>query len=203
MMTHLRLSNAIGAAVFKLLFGHRFARLGRGSRIVAPVAIERPDRIVIGDGVYVAAATCLAVSPNGPQADQAVLAIGDGSKIGRFNHIYACTSVRIGKKVLTANGVYISDNLHGHKDPAVPIMDQPLEVTSAVEIGDGSWLGHNACVIGARLGRHCVVGANAVVTRDAPDHSVLVGAPARIIKRYDPAVGQWRKTSPDGEFEAN
>jgi acetyltransferase-like isoleucine patch superfamily enzyme len=82
----------------------------------------------------------------------------------------------------------------------MPIMHQPILQKGVVEIGEGSWLGHNACVIGARIGRHCVVGANAVVTRDVPDFCVLVGAPAIIIKRLDIDTGIWKPTHTDGTF---
>lgn len=38
---------------------------------------------------------------------------------------------------------------------------------------------------GVSIGKHCVIGANSVVTQDIPDYSVVVGAPAKIISRYD------------------
>lgn len=50
-------------------------------------------------------------------------------------------------------------------------------------IGEGSWIGENVCVCGANIGKHCVIGANSVVTKDIPDYSVAVGCPARIIKK--------------------
>ena len=62
-----------------------------------------------------------------------------------------------------------------------------------VEIGEGSWLGENVCVLGAIIGRHCVIGANSVVTKDIPDYSIAVGAPAKVIKRYDFTTNSWQK----------
>jgi hypothetical protein len=44
------------------------------------------------------------------------------------------------------------------------------------------------------------VGTNAVVRGTFPDYCVLVGAPARIVKRYDAISGIWRRTAPDGSF---
>jgi acetyltransferase-like isoleucine patch superfamily enzyme len=156
---------------------------------------------VLGDDVYIAYKTFLAALPHTGHAD-CLLEIGSGSRIGRFNHIYATHRVVLGANVLTANNVYISDNLHGYRDPDVPILRQPLVQIGRVEIGEGSWLGHNACVLGARIGRHCVIGANAVVTHDIPDLCVAVGAPAIIIRRYDTTAGAWRPTGPDGTFAA-
>lgn len=199
MIPHLRLANAVRARLFRLLFARRFAAFGRKTLVVAPIAIEGASRIHLGESVYVAAQTCLAAQPHGGGED-CRLEIGDGCRIGRFNHIYATRRVVLGPSVLTANGVYISDNAHAFRDIARPVVDQPIEQLQDVEIGEGSWLGHNACIIGVTIGRGCVVGANAVVTRNLPDYSVAVGAPARIIRRYDAGTGEWRRTEPDGTF---
>ena len=52
-----------------------------------------------------------------------------------------------------------------------------------VSIGEGSYIGINAVIVGnVRIGRHCVVGANSVVTKDVPDYGVAVGSPAKVIK---------------------
>jgi len=49
-----------------------------------------------------------------------------------------------------------------------------------IRIGRGVWLGAGVIVLGGvTIGDHCVVGAGAVVTRSAPDHSFLAGVPAR------------------------
>ena len=51
-------------------------------------------------------------------------------------------------------------------------------------IGDGSYIGINAVIVGnVRIGKHCVIGANSVVTKDVPDYCVAVGSPARVIKK--------------------
>jgi len=61
-------------------------------------------------------------------------------------------------------------------------------------IGEGSWIGTKVSIIGSvRIGKHCVIGANSVVTKDIPDFSVAVGAPAKVIKRYDFERKEWIK----------
>lgn len=199
MIPHLRLANALRARLFRLFFAGRFAAFGRKTLVLAPVAIEGAERIHLGEDVYVAAHSCLAAQPHSG-AQTCRLEIGDGCRIGRFNHIYATRRVVLGRKVLTANGVYISDNTHAFRDVGRPVVDQPVEQLQDVEIGEGSWLGHNACIIGVTVGRGCVVGANAVVTQNLPDYSIAVGAPAKIIRRYDAGTGEWRRTEPDGTF---
>ncbi len=200
MIFHIQLANAIYARAFRLLYGWRFRAFGRGTSVVFPAGIESPGNIGLGEGVYVGYRSYLAAVPH-TSATQCLLEIGDGCSIGRFNHIYATQRVVLGKHVLTANGVYISDNVHGYRDVTVPILQQPIRQNGVVEIGEGSWIGHNACILGVRIGRHCVVGANAVVTHDMPDFSVAVGAPATIIRRYDPDTRIWRTTYPDGGFK--
>lgn len=185
--------------LFRLLFARRFAGFGRGSSVIFPAGVDGAANITLGDDVYIAYKTYLAALPHTGQSE-CRLEIGHGCRIGRFNHIYATQRVVLGAHVLTANNVYISDNLHGYRNPEVPILQQPIVQNGVVEIGEGSWLGHNACVLGVRIGRHCVIGANAVVTHDIPDHCVAVGAPAAIIRRYDPALQAWRRTHPDGSF---
>lgn len=131
---------------------------------------------------------------------EARLVIGNGCTIGHFNEIYATKSIIIEDNVLTADRVYISDNLHGYEDPDIPILKQPIKQKGTVRIGEGSWLGVGVAVIGANIGKHCVIGANAVVTHDIPDYSVAVGIPAKVIKRYNPYTERWEKTRPDGSF---
>ena len=93
-----------------------------------------------------------------------MLTIGNRSTLGFNNHITSVNKVIIEEDVLTANNVYISDNIHEYSDVTMPIIKQPIRFQGSVRIGKGSWLGENVCVIGASVGRNSVVGANAVVT---------------------------------------
>ncbi|MBK9571149.1 MAG: acyltransferase [Chitinophagaceae bacterium] len=133
-------------------------------------------RVYIGSYVYINTGVWLASMPVNEKTDSRLL-IGDGTYIGRFCHIYATSSIEIGKKVLIADKVYISDNIHGYKNINLPVIDQPVEQLNTVIIGDGAWLGENVCVIGASIGKNSVVGANAIVTKNIPDYCVAVGSP--------------------------
>jgi len=58
-------------------------------------------------------------------------------------------------------------------------------------IGAGSLIGMGATILnGARIGRECLVGANALVTegKSFPDRSLIVGAPARLVRTLDDAA---------------
>ncbi len=181
-------------AKIKSLFFYpfQFKYFGKKSRIDKPLRIEGKKYIEIEDKVYVQPYTWLACQPlTGYQSP--ILKIGKGSTIGNFNHIYATQSIIFENDVLTADKVYVSDNLHDYEVLDRPIIQQPIKQVNNVRIGEGSWLGENVCVIGASIGKHCTIGANSVVTHDIPDYSVAVGAPARVIKQYNFETKQWEK----------
>lgn len=53
-----------------------------------------------------------------------------------------------------------------------------------MSIRDGSYIGINVVIVGnVKIGKHCVIGANSVVTKDVPDYCVAVGSPAKVIKK--------------------
>ncbi|HEY1674315.1 MAG TPA: acyltransferase, partial [Streptosporangiaceae bacterium] len=97
----------------------------------------------------------------------------------------------IGDDVFTGPYVYITDQNHEYADPDVPIGRQ-WPANAPVSIGAGSWLGAGAIVLpGSCIGRHVVVGAGSVVRGQVPDHCVVAGVPARIIRSYVAGDG-WR-----------
>lgn len=176
-----------------------FKEFGRNSKLNRPLRIQGPKNISIGKEVKINDQTWLAAWPL-TNKDYARLIIGDYATLGDFNHIWATHQIIIGKRVLTANHVYISDNLHDYKDVNKAIVSQPIVQLSDVNIGDGAWIGENVCIIGASVGKNSVIGANSVVTHDIPDFSVAVGSPAKVIKRYDFDLKIWRKTDSKGNF---
>ena len=90
--------------------------------------------------------------------------------------------VHIGRDALIAAGVHIPSGgaTHDFSDLTVPIRLQPHH-RSVVRVGEGSWIG-SAAVVMADVGRHTVVGAGSIVTRELPDFAVAAGSPARVIR---------------------
>jgi acetyltransferase-like isoleucine patch superfamily enzyme len=166
----------------------RFRAFGRHVSIRRPVCLRGMRYIALGDRVIVKQHGWIEANP---MDNKCLLSIGTGTSIGCFCHIYAMQQVEIGADVLMGSGVYIADCTHEYRDVSRPVIAQGARVVAPVSIGDGSWIGQHAAILGARVGRHCVVGANAVVTNDVPDYCVVSGAPARIIKRYDPETQDW------------
>lgn len=176
---------------FLWLNRRRFKYVGKNARVYKPLKVDGIENISIGDNVVVHDNTWLAALPL--TGCDVQLIMEEGVTLGFYNHIYSTRSIIIEKNVLTADKVYISDNLHSYEDVSIPVIKQPIKQCNPVVIGEGSWLGEHVCVIGASIGRHCVIGANAVVTKDIPDYSVAVGIPARVIKRYNFDRKQWIK----------
>ena len=171
---------------FSLLAGGAFAEFGPRSVLQPPVRLAGEARIAIGSDVWVGAGSWLQSLSDEPGI---ALAIGDGTSVSGNVVISAAHSVRLGKKVLLARGVYISDHIHNYGDTTTAVLDQGIGRLEPVEIGDGAWLGENVVVCpGVTIGRGAVIGANAVVTADVPAHSLAVGAPARVVRSFHRSV---------------
>ncbi len=179
---------------YRLFWGHSFGSFGKGSIIVSP-RIFNPKYIYIGKNCLINDKVWLASSGNGSK-----LIIGNRVRIGRFSEIFAIQSITIEEGVVMAENTYISDNTHSFDDVNIPIRDQEVIPLNNVVVGSGTWIGRNACIMGCKIGRNCVIGAFSFVKKDIPDYCVAVGSPARIIKRYNPQSGQWEKTDKDGNF---
>lgn len=107
--------------------------------------------------------------------------IGDHTRVGLHNTIIG--PVIIGNHVNLAQGITVTALNHNFDDSNKRIDEQGVS-TSAVIIEDDIWVGANAVILpGVTIGHHSVVAAGAVVTKDVPPHSLVVGVPAKIIKK--------------------
>ncbi|MHB8262230.1 MAG: acyltransferase [Acidimicrobiales bacterium] len=175
----------------------RFARFGEGSMLsFPPGTIFNEEWISLGKQVMVGPRASMSVGmlPGQPiLADSAIIQIGDRCVIGQGSYIVAHTSVVIGDDVQTGPYVYITDQNHGYEDPELPIGIQ-WPVNKGVVIGPGTWIGTGAIILpGTSIGRNVVVGAGSVVTGNIPDRCVVVGAPARVVRKYVPGTG-WSRS---------
>ncbi|NSC20396.1 acyltransferase [Streptomyces albus subsp. chlorinus] len=171
---------------------YTFRRIGTGTRLAFPQGtlfgtpwIELGDHCVVGEGVTLTAG----MMPDLDLGPDTVLRLGNGVVLGRGSHIIADTTVEVGDDVFCGPYVYITSTNHSYDDPSRPVGKQ-WPRTAPVEIGSGSWIGAGAVVLpGARLGRNAVVAAGAVVRGEVPDHAVVAGAPAKVVRRLDPREG--------------
>ena len=111
----------------------------------------------------------------------------------------ALNKVKIGKNVyinsnsllMARGGITIEDNamiaanvqlISNNHDP----YDLCTLTCKPVLIREYAWVGAGATILpGVCIGRHAIVGAGSVVTKDVPDYAVAVGNPAKVIKMFD------------------
>lgn len=131
--------------------------------------------IAIGSGVFVGRHSSL----NTKDGD---IVLDDGVNIGTFSTVFSASQVRIGRNTLIAGYSYVIGGGHAFDDAEAAISQQDRP-SRGIVIGPDGWIGAGVAVLdGVTIGRGVVVGANAVVTRDLPDHAVAAGTPA-VVKR--------------------
>ncbi|WP_316749083.1 acyltransferase [Pedobacter gandavensis] len=122
--------------------------------------------------------------------------IGNQTIVGIGNVIIG--PVTIGNEVMLAQNIVISALNHGFEDVTVSPRRQK-ETCKQITIEDDVWIGANAVITaGVTLGKHCIIGAGSIVTKDVPPFSVAVGNPAKVIKKYNPASGIWERVNAAG-----
>lgn len=119
--------------------------------------------------------------------------IGSHTRIGLRSTLIG--PLQIGNHIILAQNVVISGLNHTYQDTHTPIYRQKVAV-SPIIIEDEAWIAANAVITaGVTIGRHAVVAAGSVVTKDVPPYSVVAGNPAKIIKRYNPEKKEWGRES--------
>lgn len=117
--------------------------------------------------------------------------IGNNSLIGMGNTIIG--PIQIGNNVIFAQNIVASALNHEYRDPDQPIQAQPI-LKSQIVVEDDCWIAANAVITaGVRIGKHSVIAAGAVVTKDIPPYSVAVGNPAKVLKQYNFETKNWER----------
>lgn len=154
------------------LYQHR----GRSSKIYRSVRMDIPPyrRFFLGNHSIIESYSCI----NNAVGD---VVIGDYTRIGIHNTIIG--PVCIGSHVNLAQGITVTALNHNFEDKEKRIDEQGI-TTKPIIIGDDVWIGANAVILpGVTIGKHCVVAAGAVVTKDVPDNTIVGGVPAKEIKK--------------------
>lgn len=114
------------------------------------------------------------------------LILGKNISINRGTIINACGGVEIGDDVLIGPDVIIYSQNHSYGDSSRTIAEQGYVFKKTI-IGSNVWLGARAIVLpGVDIGNNVVVGAGSVVTKSVADNSLVVGNPAKVVKKlYD------------------
>ena len=161
-----------------------FKYFGTSTSLAPGVKIMSPQNISIGNNSSIMSHCIIetsAVNDNKPH-----LRIGDNVSLGEYSHITCADKITIGNGVLTGRFVLITDNSHGNntkEETNTPPLARMIHSNGPVHIGDNVWIGDKVTILpNVTIGKGCIIAANAVVTKDIPEYSVVAGIPAKIIK---------------------
>jgi len=183
-----------------------FASIGRNVSFHYTSRVYRPrsTRVSLGNSVSLREYAWLSVATEDPTGEPTIV-LEDNCHIGFGSIITAKNRVHLERDVLVGQMVLIVDHNHAYEDITMPIVGQGITEGGTIRIGQGTWIGHGASIICPRgelkIGRNCVIAANAMVMRSIPDYSVVTGNPATIIRQYDPERGAWRAGGREGKIE--
>jgi len=117
--------------------------------------------------------------------------IGNNCTIGLSNTIIG--PVNIGNNVIIAQNVCLSGLNHGYEDISMPIAQQPCDM-QLINLQDDCWIGANSVVVlGTTIGKHAIVAAGSVVTKDVAPFTIVAGNPAKPIKQYNSTTQNWER----------
>jgi acetyltransferase-like isoleucine patch superfamily enzyme len=112
--------------------------------------------------------------------------IGAGSFLNIGVMLAAHELVEIGEHCMLANGCFVTDADHRFDDPDTPVPWQGFTSKGPTKVEDNVWCGANVVVTsGVTIGERAVIGANSVVTRDIPSHTIAAGVPAKVVREIE------------------
>lgn len=120
------------------------------------------------------------------------LSLGNGSTIGRSNHIFGDVTIGRYCQLAPCVGIYATNHPITHASTYVNSRLfagrlKQWQEDNRVVIGNDVWIGHGAVILaGVTIGNGSIIGAGAVVTKPVPDFTVAVGNPARIARERFP-----------------
>jgi acetyltransferase-like isoleucine patch superfamily enzyme len=153
--------------------------IGKNAKIYESVKLfsRRGFPIRIGDNISIEKGVVMSTSEGGK------IHIGNNVYIGEYSILTSNEEIEIGDNVLISPHNVIVDFNHIYEDIGQPVNKQGV-IARKITIQEGVWIGSGSKIlIGVTVGKGAVVGAGSVVTKDVPAFHVVVGNPAKIIKR--------------------
>lgn len=168
---------------------YRRRHCGPGSFIDPSVHVLGWRAVRIGRNVVIAGGSILNV--NNRDASPKIV-IGDNSYIGRYSFFSSGISIEIAPYALLSPGCRLLGAHHVYDDPFRPYISTGVTKNGVLRLGTNVMMGANATIMGSvAIGHGSVIGANALVTHNVPPFSLVVGSPARIVKRFNILTRRW------------
>ena len=170
----------------------RFIAFGTGSRIEYPwLEMQGAGCIEIGSDVYVRSYCSFEILGVPPTP---LLRLGDRVQCGHGVRFVAVNGIFIGADAGVGHGSTVTDTIHDYKgvEEGAAMWRAPLKLGRPLNLEDGCWVGNNCVVTGGiTVGAGAIVGANSVINRDVPPETIVIGNPARIVRRKTATGWEW------------
>ncbi len=183
----------------------RFANNPQNINIDLPRNIVNPDRIFLGNDIYIGPNSLLLALTGYPgptmhhpddkgikQSFDSKISIGSRVTSTGQLQVAAMSEVIIEDDVMFATNVNITDGFHGYTRIDEAYKYQEIINIKPIIIKQGCWIGQNVVIFpGVIIGEMSIIGANSVVTKSIPERCIAVGAPAKVIKKWDERQERW------------
>jgi len=173
-----------------------FASRGRNLLIHYTCDLSRlkAHLIKLGNSVVIMKDVLVDVVAPPDQNGEPVVVIDENVGVGPCCQISAKNRIHLERDIIIAQSALICDHSSVVEDRRLPDCERASK-GGRIRIGQGCWIGRGAAIVCSQgelvLGRNCVVGANALVTRSFPPYSVIIGNPSVVIRRFDPVKQAW------------
>lgn len=181
---------------FKFLIGKLGNRvcLRLEGRAIKGRYVEIDDDVVLGKDWVIAVYPEYCGIDMPVKQEKIGVCIKSGVIANRKLTIYCAQGVEIGNNCMLGSNVLITDNNHGMNVEDVSYSKQSLITKGKVIIGDECWIGENVCILaGTSIGKRTIIGAGSVVMGEIPGNSIVVGNPAKVIKKWNSNEHKWEK----------
>ncbi|MBU4537852.1 MAG: acyltransferase [Weeksellaceae bacterium] len=171
-----------------LCYAPFFGEFGMPSYLGKPIFLKGIRKVFIGKKVRIFPHLRMETQDGG------TIHIKDDVVISQNVHITSAGNLEIGKSSLILANVFITNIDHDYAAIGEHVVKQQITMKET-RIGENCFIGMGAAIMaGTILGKQCIVGANSVVRGTFPDYCVIVGAPAKIVKKYNQETQIWEKT---------
>jgi len=155
----------------------KFLRLGNDVYISA----LSTHGIEFGDHVSIGAFSRVIVSTSLNNIGERIK-IGNNVGIGEFAYLGGSGGLEIGDECIVGQYLSCHPENHNYENPEISIRLQGV-TRKGIKIGKNCWIGSKVTILdGVEIGNGCILAAGSVITRSFPDHSIIGGVPAKLLK---------------------
>ncbi|MGB0879638.1 MAG: acyltransferase [Polaribacter sp.] len=186
----------LGWIIRRIIYACAYPKISFYGYLGRPIVIINASKLILKQKTRIFPGSRFEVHSN----TKGSITVHENCSIGQNFHCTAIGNLEIGKDTLITANVCITDIHHDYKELEKPMVKQKY-FHYKTTIGNNCFIGFGTVIqAGTILGKQCIVGSNSVVQGVFPDYSVIVGTPARIVKRYNFETKKWERTNNKGEF---